>query len=292
MSAYYDLQSQVLENSFLRLEYLTGAGPRLVRLFLAGSTENLLAELPQVQVPTEFGRFRLLGGHRLWHAPEAMPRTYIPDESGVQVEKLPDGVRLSRPLEAHTGIGKSISIHLASDRPALTLVHSLANHNIWPVQFAPWAITQMALGGLAVLPLPEGNADPAGLLPNGSLAIWPYTRLDDPRLGLHQSCIVFKTTPPGPAFKIGYFNTVGWIGYYRSGILFRKTFEVRSGKVHPDFNCNVEMYCNDQFLELESLGPLEMVPPGGEVSHTETWEIGRGLENPSLSQAMRLALQG
>lgn len=290
MSAYYDQESQVLENGFLRLEYLTQAGPRLVRLSLAGSSENILAELPNLQVPTVWGRYRFLGGHRLWHSPEAMPRTYVPDDTGLQVEQLADGVRLFRAPEEPTGIAKSITIRLAADRPALTLEHTLSNHGLWPVQMAPWAITQLAPGGLAVLPLPEGNADPAGLLPNCSLAIWPYTRLDDPRLGLHQTCIVFKTLPPGPAFKIGYFNTHGWIGYYRSGVLFRKTFPVRAGKVHPDFNCNAEMYCNNQFIELESLGQLEVVPPGGEVSHSETWEIGRGLENPSLTDAMRALL--
>ncbi len=290
MSMYYDLKSQILENSFLRLEYLTEAGPRLVRLELAGSNDNILAEMPHFHVPTPWGPYRFLGGHRLWHSPEALPRTYVPDDSGLQVEQLPDGVRLSRPAEAPTGIAKSITVRLASDRPALTLEHTLSNHGLWPVQFAPWAITQLAPGGLAVLPLPEGNVDPAGLLPNCSLAIWPYTRMDDSRLGLHQTCIVFKSNTTGAAFKLGYFNTHGWIGYYRNGILFRKTFPVRAGKVHPDFNCNAEMYCNHQFIELESLGALETVPPGGEVTHSETWEIGRGLENPSLTDAMRALL--
>ncbi len=292
MSVYYEYESQTIDNGFLRLEYLTNAGPRLVRLFLAGSNVNLLAELPGVQIPTEWGRYLMLGGHRLWHSPEATPRTYEPDDSGVQVEQLTDGVRLWVEKEPHTGIGKSISVRLAPDRPALTLEHTLVNHNVWPVQFAPWAITQLALGGLAVLPLPEGNADPAGLLPNCSISLWPYTRLDDSRLQMHASCIVFETTPPARPFKIGYFNTHGWLGYYRSGILFRKTFTVNAGKVHPDFNCNAEMYCNHQFLELESLGPLESVPPGRQVSHSETWEIGRGLEHPSLSDAIRLALRG
>lgn len=41
---FYGLPTRVLDNGYLRLEYLVGAGPRLVRLFLAGSEENPLGK--------------------------------------------------------------------------------------------------------------------------------------------------------------------------------------------------------------------------------------------------------
>ena len=73
---YFGLPYNSLRNPFLQLDYLTTAGPRLVGLYLAGRSENLLAELPNVISKTPLGDFRFLGGHRLWHAPEAHPRTY------------------------------------------------------------------------------------------------------------------------------------------------------------------------------------------------------------------------
>jgi hypothetical protein len=37
----------------------------------------------------------------------------------------------------------------------------------------------------------------------------------------------------------------------------------------------VQVYVCDEFCELETLGPLEVVPPGGSVTHREHWTVGR-----------------
>jgi hypothetical protein len=42
---------------------------------------------------------------------------------------------------------------------------------------------------------------------------------------------------------------------------------------HVDHGCNAESYCNDEFIELETLGPLVKLEPGQFVTHTETWEL-------------------
>jgi hypothetical protein len=33
------------------------------------------------------------------------------------------------------------------------------------------------------------------------------------------------------------------------------------------------MYCNDQFVELESLGPLSRLEPGASINHVEKWDV-------------------
>jgi hypothetical protein len=81
---------------------------------------------------------------------------------------------------------------------------------------------------------------------------------------------------------MGYFNPNGWIAYWLDGVLFRKTHEVRRELPHPDGNCNVEMYCNDHFVELESLGHLQVVRPGESVVHIERWELFDSLDQPFL----------
>jgi hypothetical protein len=80
----------------LRLEYLTDVGPRIVRLFAPQSEVSLLADVPGAVKVTPVGEYRFMGGHRLWHAPEALPRSYLPDEA-VAVQLMPGGVRLSAP---------------------------------------------------------------------------------------------------------------------------------------------------------------------------------------------------
>src|SRR5512139_3542 len=122
---YYGLPTYTLQNRHLLLEVLADAGPRIVYLRRAGSNENLLAETPQVGWPTAYGEFHLWGGHRLWHAPEFAPRTYIPDDQDLKLEPLVDGVCLVGAVEIPTGIRKELEIHLEKDQPVVKLVHRL-----------------------------------------------------------------------------------------------------------------------------------------------------------------------
>ena len=181
---FYGLPIRTLDNGAIRLDYLAEAGPRIVRLFAAGSDENLFAELPDLQIETPHGPYFIRGGHRLWHSPEAFPRSYLPDNAGLSITELADGVRLTQPIEEPTGIRKSLEIRLTPDQPIVTITHELKNECIWPVELAPWAITQMRLGGVAILPQQTTALDATGLLPNRHLVLWPYTRWSDPRLQL------------------------------------------------------------------------------------------------------------
>ena len=271
------MDTRILKNEFLQIEYLTDA-LRIMGLTLAGKP-NILADISHFPpIATPYGDFHFRGGHRLWHAPEAMPRTYIPD-TPVTITELSDGVILESQTEPGTGIRKRIEIHLAADRPSVTLSHTLINDGLWPVELAPWAITQFRLGGTVILPMSVGNVDDAGLLSNRQLALWPYTRINDPRVRWGDEFVLFKTDALLPPFKVGYFNPHGWLAYYVDGILFRKTFSAQTDTTYPDNNCNAEMYCNDQFVELESLGPLARLHPGSSVTHHETWDVKIGYDS-------------
>jgi hypothetical protein len=206
-----------------------------------------------------------------------MPRTYIPD-TAVTVTQLPDGVLLESQTEPGTGIRKQIEIDLTPDQPSVTLTHTLINDGMWSIELASWAITQFRLGGTVILPMPVGNVDSAGLLHNRQLSLWPYTNINDPRLTLGDEFILFKADALLPPFKIGYFNPNGWLAYWLDGTLFRKKFEAHQHSTYPDNNCNAEMYCNDQFVELESLGPLTRLDPGAWIRHVETWEVLKNID--------------
>jgi hypothetical protein len=281
MSEFQGHPTHILKNGLLSLEFLADAGPRIVRLSAFGK-DNLFAETPTT-VSTPYGDFFFRGGHRLWIAPESMPRTYMPDNDCISVEELPDGVRLNGSPEKGTGITKAIEIHISADSAAVRMEHILRNDGLWPVELAPWALTMFRLGGTVILPQTVGNADQNGLVSNRILALWPYTHINDPRLVLRDDYILIHATSSLPPLKIGYFNPHGWMAYWFNGILFRKTFDISSGMAYPDSGCNAESYCNDQFVELESLGSLTRLDAGGEVCLTETWELYQGLNVPFLS---------
>jgi hypothetical protein len=272
------MNKRILKNQYLQIEYRTDS-PRITGLTPTGK-ENLFVELGHIPpISTIYGDFQFVGGHRLWHSPEAMPRTYIPDTSEMLITDLPDGVKLEASTEPGTGIRKRIEIHLASDKPSITLTHTLINDGLWPVELAPWAITQLRLGGTVILPMPVGNVDSAGLLPNRQFSLWPYASINDPRLKLGDKFTLFKADAILPPFKLGYFNSHGWMAYWVNKVLFRKTFGGNIDSTYPDNNSNAEIYCSDQFIELESLAPLKILYPGASVNHVETWDIFYGLDS-------------
>lgn len=94
-----------------------------------------------------------------------------------------------------------------------------------------------------------------------------------------------------PPCKIGTLCQAGWIGYLRDGVLLRKRFPVYPAAPHVDLGCNAEIYCNDRYLELETLGPLTVLRPGGQACHTEIWEISAysGVATPNTWQALAAA---
>jgi hypothetical protein len=289
MNEFYNLPTGILENKYLRLEYLTTCGPRIVR-FSAQEGPNLLAELPDFSIETDLGPFNFRGGHRLWRSPEEMPETYAPDNDGLVMEELKDGVRLIQ--RAGTEILKSLEIHLSPEQPAVTLTHQLCNTGSKPVTISPWAITMFRLGGTVILPQPNGNADPHGFQNNRILALWPYTRLTDPRLVLGDDFILIRANPGLPPSKIGYYNPSGWQAYWLEGHLFRKLAEFQADRDYPDGGCNAETYINDRFVELESLGPLTRLEAGACTNLVEKWELYDTLNVSFIPTALRQRIVG
>jgi hypothetical protein len=155
------------------------------------------------------------------------------------------------------------------------------------VELAAWAITQMPLGGMAIFPQQVGPLDATGLLPNRQLVLWPYSRWQDKRLLLNDDIILMRANPELPPLKIGYLNRTGWVGYLRNGVLLVKRIDPKPELRHVDFGCNIESYCNNAFIEIESLGPLTVVEPGQSSVLIETWEIYTGLDVPHNVQGAR-----
>jgi len=285
MNDFHGYPVHRLASKTLELDCLATAGPRIVRLRFNGSA-NLFAEVPENRLPTPYGDYCYFGGHRLWHAPESMPRSYIPDSDGLNVSEVPGGLILDGKTEPATGIHKRIDVRLDPDRPRVTVIHSLINEGSWEVELAPWALSMLRLGGAAILPIQAKDSAGEGLLPNRHIALWPYSHTNDPRLRLEDGFILVSAMPDLPAFKIGAFNPQGWIAYWLEGILFRKSFTVSPAARHPDYGCNSEIYCDSHFIEVETVAPLSSLAPGKQVSHTETWELYDTLEQEFLTEKM------
>jgi hypothetical protein len=266
-----------LENNALKLLVTRSVGPRVIALHLDGG-DNLLAVLPDFVTERPDGKpFHFYGGHRLWHAPENMPNSYALGEEPGEIIPEGDGL-LARPqVEAETGLQKSIQVSLDGDQPRVVLRHMLVNRSQEPIECAPWAITQLRVGGIAILPQSRHETD---VLPNRSLALWPYTRMENPQVTWGNEYILVRAEMEGP-FKIGFPNPRGWLAYWLEGTLFVKRAAFDAGAAYYDYGSSSECYCGYRFLELETLAPITRVAPGETVTHVETWELWTGIERPT-----------
>jgi hypothetical protein len=223
-------------------------------------------------------KYMFRGGHRLWPAPEG-PACYALDNTALEAEELPSGaVRLrAQPQPDAAGLQKELDLSLRGRGRRVRIVHRLINTGTEPQRIAPWALSVMIGGGTAILPLPVRGSHPKDLLPNQTLALWPYTNLADPRLTFGTRAVLIAQRPNTQPLKLGILSVDGWAAYAVAGCLFVKRFPYKPRKVYPDMGVNCEVWTNGGILELESLGALARVAPGRKLEHVEEWEVFSGV---------------
>jgi hypothetical protein len=261
-----------LTNGETELIVTTDVGPRIIHYGFAGG-QNLFRTYDTMLGKTGGDGWRIYGGHRLWHAPEAKPRTYSPDNGPVEHEWNGTTLRLTQPVESDTGIQKQMEITLDGDTNHVTVLHRLVNRNLWAVELAPWSLSVMAQGGRAILPQEPFIPHTDHLLPARPLVLWHYTNMADPRWTWSEKYIQLQQDPKNTTpQKIGMMNTPGWAAYALKGDVFVKRFPAIAGATYPDSGCNCEAFTNEGMLEVESVGPMTTLEAGtGVVEHTEHW---------------------
>jgi hypothetical protein len=261
---------------------LTGdVGPRIIRFAFIGGP-NEFYEDEAWAGKTGDSEFHAYGGHRFWRAPEDPVLTYIPDNWPVAVKPIRDGAHLTPPPETAAGIQKEWYVQLDPAQPHARIRHRLTNIGPKPVQISPWALSVMASGGTAVLPLPpRGTHSPESLLPTSHLVLWAYTNLSDSRWGWGEKYIRLRQDPgQAKSQKIGASLPDGWAAYCRQGRMFLKMFPYEANSKYPDFGSSAELFTNADILEVETLGPLLMLTPGQSVDHTEEWFLFDRVPSP------------
>jgi hypothetical protein len=271
-------------NDTVQLLVLTEVGPRILFFGFLGE-ENEFHEIPEHSGKGGDQTFRVYGGHRLWVSPE-IPRTYYPDNVAVTVQRQNDTFVFTAPPESTppgTNLQKEIEIKLPETGARVTVTHRIRNLGEEATELSLWALSVMAGGGTAILPLPpRAPMSPSKLLPEGVLALWSYTDLADPRWKIGTKYIQLQQSSTGRGKFTeqmgGIFNPFGWGAYFRRGHLFIKKAKVQAAK-YPDFGCNFEIYTDAHSLELETLGPLQYLKPGDTAEHTEQWGLFKGLQS-------------
>jgi hypothetical protein len=263
-----------LSNGEIELIATTDVGPRIIQLGFVGG-QNLFKTYPEMLGRTGDREWLIYGGHRLWAAPEASPRTYTPDNG--PVEHVWDGATLTlRNRDEPNGIDKEMRLTLSPTAPRVEVVHRLANRNPWAVELAVWALSVMAPSGRAVIPQEDFIPHPDALAPARSLVLWSYTDMSDPRWTWGRRYVQLRQDPGvTKEQKAAMLNRKGWAAYLLDGAAFITRYGYEPDAIYADMGCNTETYTDPDMLEVETLGPITRLEPGAHVDHVESWVLAK-----------------
>ena len=275
-----------VSNGEVELIVTADVGPRIIRYGFVGG-QNLFKEFADQLGKSGEGEFQLRGGDRVWKAPEDPIATWAPDNVPVEIAVTPTGLIAREPVEPLTNLQKELEIDMAPTGTHVTVEHRIANRSLFPLEFAPWALTMMAPGGFVVSGFPPRGHHPANLEATNPLVMWAFSNLADPRWHYTRKYLMLHQDPHNAEpQKLGSFNKNTWAAYSLGSELFIKRAAAGdSPKGYPDFGCSFETFTNAEFLEMETLGPLQHLKPGASVEHVEHWTAHKNVKLRDFTDA-------
>jgi len=278
---------KVISNGLFEIYVTVDLGPRIIKTNLIGKENLMYNDIDRafsVDVSLVFSENKnwyIYGGHRLWVSPEDMPHTYYPDNEPVKAEITGNKILFIPPPQKVNDLQHSIEIEMCEEEPCAKVTHKIENIGDKDITGAIWAMSVMAPGGTVICPQPDEDT---GLLGNRCMALWPYTRLTDPRANFFDKYITLKQDKNiAEKFKFGINNTKGWIAYQNHGQILKKSYTPNhpDGN-YPDWGMSTEVFTNGLFCEAETLSELKTLKKGEFITHTETWRLIDASADPDV----------
>ena len=219
----------------------------------------------------------------------------------------PRAARLTSPVMTTSGLQLVREFTLAEKSPHLRCTQWIRNQGARSLTTFHWGRTFVPDGGIAFAPLAQGGRFPRGYAvagPGGTLDFFP-----EPESNVRIRDGVLEIIGPPRRAKFCFDVDPGWLAYLAtSGLLFLKTFPVFRDRPYGDLAAanasiwwgsreNTPTWPEKEFpVEIEPIGPLESLPPGGSVAFTEDWWLepcafpaGRTLDLATLRAALARA---
>ena len=261
-------------NGVIELIVTGDVGPRVIWLGFAGG-QNLFKNYPEQMGRSGEAGWMIRGGARVWIAPEDRLATYGTDNCPVRIDVEDGALIATAPVEDGIGVQKRMTVRMAASAARVEVVYGVRNAGLLPTEFAVWAPSVMAPGGVGITGFPPRGSHADILAPTNPLVMWAYTDLSDKRWTFTRKYLILQQDAAGGPQKIGHFNPKTWGAYLLNGDLFIKRSGAAPGKPYPDYGCSFQIFTNQDMLELETLGPLTRVAPGEWVEHVEHWSLHR-----------------
>ncbi len=276
----------VISNGKTEVYVTLDIGPRIIRYAVCGK-ENMMWENTELNVTkggADFDEFfykgaewKIYGGHRMWLSPESQPRSYYPDNEPVDYEIIDGGIITKPKKQIGNQVRYEITVTMA-ESGEVTVKHVVINENAFDIECAIWGLSVTDQNGLLALPITQRNT---GLLSNRTMSLWPYTKMNDPRVYWGEKFITLQQDPNATcAFKIGLSNEDAYALLYNHNCLMVKKFDYNPNATYPDGGACFEAYTSNNFLESESLGALVKLAPGERTEHNEYWTLYDNVKRP------------
>lgn len=179
---------------------------------------------------------------------------------------------LSSPPDPASGLQLERRFALDPSGSHLRCTQVMRNITDRTLRRAYWGRSMVAGGGIVVVPVAADSRYPNGYL---TYAGWPDYRINmrpkDPAVTVRDGCAIVG---PGLATKLGFDGTAGWIAYLtRSGTLLLKRYPVDPARRYADIaGLTASLWSDGQgVLEVEPLGPEEVLAPGASAAFSEDW---------------------
>jgi len=267
-----------LNNGVVEAVIVPPAG-RVLQFRFFGSSEGAFWENPnlygQTATPTSWNTEGGFGGDKAWPSPQSdwgWPPPSGFDGSPNQVAITNGVVVLSSPEDPTYRIRVTRVIELKFDEPVMRITTTFQRTaaTTWTnKQLGSWIITQLQepMGCYVAVPQPSILSNGFSQLGNGMPAQFRNT-----------NGVISFTRDTATAHKLGFDSgALVWVG---TNVALRIDAPRLSGlpaSSYPDGGCSTEIYTNPgtnaPYVELESLGPLYLLPVGTQKDFVTTYTL-------------------
>lgn len=164
----------------------------------------------------------------------------------------------------------------------LRCTQRMCNRGPAPWRTFHWSRTLAVGGGIVIAPLPTAGRFPRGYSLGGPAGSIDFMPPPETNVRIREQMLEITGAPTKPKFNFDV--GAGWLGYLLpAGMFFLKTFSVYPDRPYGELAANNASiwYRTHQnaptwdgradVVEIEPIGPLEVIEAGGERSFTEDW---------------------
>jgi hypothetical protein len=167
--------------------------------------------------------------------------------------------------------------------------NELVNRGSCPITTASWGITSLTPGGTGFMPFDKEISPQKQLQASNQINLWDYTSLANPAYQWKDEWLEIDQTRTKSKQKVGSFNRKAWLAYRLEDlvlVIFVPQLQSEEEN-YPDLRSNIEIYFDEDMLELETLSAWETINPGESVYHDEVWALIKLNDDPDNETVIR-----